>query len=100
MIQYAVTGFGSAAPSGSGDIWSFPNTEARDLAGRIFGATASPPYEYTLIRSMHTQSWYEPCANTIQIDGLAYMNQYYTSGGGATTGNEAAGDVVRAINTA
>jgi hypothetical protein len=50
MIQNAVTG------SRSGDIWSFPNTEARDLAGRIFGATASPPYEYTLIRSMPTQS--------------------------------------------
>jgi len=53
MIQDAVTGFGSAAPAGSGQIWSFPNTEARDLAGRLFGNPGSPPYSYDFMLSMY-----------------------------------------------
>jgi hypothetical protein len=53
MIQNAVTGFGSAAPAGSGQIWSFPNTEARDLAGRLFGNPGPLPYSYDLMLSMY-----------------------------------------------
>jgi hypothetical protein len=36
LIQDAGTGFGGPAPAPN--LWTFHNTEARDLAGRIFGA--------------------------------------------------------------
>jgi hypothetical protein len=51
MVDNAVKGFGSAAPADSGNIWSFPNTEARDLAGRTFGAPDASASHYNAIKS-------------------------------------------------
>ena len=53
MIKDALTGFGTPAPAGSGDVWSFPNEEARDLAGKIFGAGPLMPEQYQIILSMN-----------------------------------------------
>lgn len=52
LIQGAANAIG-ASPS-NGTAWSFPNTDARDLAGRIFGSLSQPlGFEgYLAIKSM------------------------------------------------
>lgn len=50
LIQGASTAFGDAAAAGG--VWSFPNTEARDLAGKIFGKVSSPPDYYAAVKSI------------------------------------------------
>ena len=38
MVDRALDSIGQAPPAGSAHLWEFPDAEARDLAGRIFGS--------------------------------------------------------------